>query len=79
MQERLVRCMNVSEMIPPRVKVARLLNRVIFNNKVWRDLAEKWWAGKERDGMGEIPDDIKLQWEGDAEKWIDEVVQIKNL
>jgi hypothetical protein len=75
-EERIRRSVQISEAVSAKVKISRLLCEVIMKRKEWSMSAEKWWAGRERDAA-DIPMEVKLQWERDAQKWIDEIIQIR--
>lgn len=66
----------IQENIAQRMKLARTVKGVVMQNPEWREKVEKWWESQ-RVGNVEIPEELRLQWETEARRWVDGLIQIE--
>jgi hypothetical protein len=66
----------IQENVAQRMKFARTVRSVVMQNPEWRGKVEKWWNSKRVENV-EIPEELRQQWEADARRWVDGMIQIE--
>jgi hypothetical protein len=66
----------IQENVAQRMKIARTVRDVVMQNPEWRAKVEKWWDNKRVENV-EIPEELRQQWEADARRWVDGMIQIE--
>jgi hypothetical protein len=67
---------HIGENIAQRMKLARTVRGVVMWNEGWRGKVEDWWEKRRVENV-EIPDELRKQWEMEARRWVDGIIQIE--
>jgi hypothetical protein len=76
MEDRLLQVGAVSENVGILMKLSRTVRQVVMRNSVWRIRTDGWWS-QQRVVEGQVPEEIRRQWEGEAREWVDGVIKIE--
>ena len=78
MEDRLFQIGVFGENVSQRMKLTRIVRDVVMKNSEWRGRSLRWWDRQRSPERVEIPEEIKVKWEGDARNWVDGMIKIED-